>query len=151
MLKFTVHHSLHETLVFFVRTKRYFCGEISNKQVMDTKKNEVQARYERHTDVTAKMITMLGGANLRTMRGKMLLNAEESELVFQENTPRGARSVEVGRTMHSRIVRRPDGLYTLTFRFDAGMRYAAATLVSELRDACKAAEFDMKKQKGGKR
>lgn len=112
---------------------------------MDKEKKEVQARYERHRDVTAKMITMKGGANLRTMRGKCLLNCEEGELIFQENTPRGPRSVEVGRTYHSRLVRRPDGLYTLTFRFDAGMKYPSATLVSELRDACKAAQADLSK------
>ena len=105
--------------------------------------------YERYSDLTAKVITVMGKANLRTMRGKALLNAQEQEIIFQENTPRGKRSVEVSRTHHSRLVRRPDGDYTLTFRFSAKMKYPMATLVSEMRNAVESALNDFNKEKGG--
>lgn len=106
--------------------------------------------YERYTDLTAKIITVRGNANLRTMRGKALLDAHWQEIIFQENTPRGKRSVEVSRTQHSRLVRRPDGDYTLTFRFGAKMKYPMATLVSEMRNAVESALTDANKEGGEK-
>lgn len=107
------------------------------------KQKQPSLDYERYTDLTAKVITALGRANLRTMRGKALLNAQEQEIIFQENTPRGKRSVEVSRTQHSRLVRRPNGDYTLTFRFGAKMKYPMATLVSEMRNAVESALKDV--------
>ncbi len=55
--------------------------------------------------------------NLQVLHGKVILNEEESHLLFMQNTPRGPRSQEVMRTAHSRLVQTPQGGYTLTFRF----------------------------------
>lgn len=120
--------------------------KFQNTRDMD-KQKQPRLDYERYSDLTAKVITVLGKANLRTMRGKALLNAQEQEIIFQENTPRGKRSVEVSRTQHSRLVRRPDGDYTLTFRFGAKMKYPMATLVSEMRNAVASVLNDVNKGK----
>lgn len=84
--------------------------------------------------------------NMVLLRGKALLNEDESRLTFIQNTPRGARSVEVGRSGHSRIVRRPDGLYTLTFRFDVKEKFLKESLLAEIREVVKLAEADKKVQ-----
>lgn len=83
--------------------------------------------------------------NMRVMRGKALLDAAAEDFKFVENTPRGPRSVEVGRTLHSRFVRRPDGLYTITFRVDAGMKYLSEALCAEVRELCKTICEDRKR------
>ena len=85
--------------------------------------------------------------NMTLLRGKALLNEEEKRLMFVQNTPRGARSTEVGRSAHSRIVRRPDGLYTLTFRFSANEKFLKESLLSEIREVVKLAKEDSEKQK----
>lgn len=85
----------------------------------------------------------------RILRGKALYNDQESEMTFVENAPRGPRSVEVGRTAHSRFVRRPDGLYTITFRVDAGMPYLRQVLVAEVNELAKLLLDDRKGVKHG--
>ena len=71
-------------------------------------------QYNRkHLDVSRHT---LSEPNMRVMRGKALLDDEASDFKFVENEPRGPRSVEVGRTAHSRFVRRPDkyrGIYVV--------------------------------------
>lgn len=84
--------------------------------------------------------------NMRVMSGKALLDDEANDFKFVENAPRGARSVEVGRTPHSRFVRRPDGLYTVTFRCDASSRYLREELTAEVADIVKAITEDRKLQ-----
>ena len=84
--------------------------------------------------------------DMTILRGKALLNECDKRLTFIQNKPRGKRSVEIGRSDHSRIVRRPDGLYTLTFRFDAKERYLKELLLSEIRNVVKMAVADLKKQ-----
>lgn len=66
------------------------------------------------------------------MRGKALLNENETEFTFVEERPRGPRSKEVHRTMHGRCVRRPDGMYTITFRVDGSERWLREFLVTEV-------------------
>ncbi len=80
--------------------------------------------------------------NMTLLRGKAVLNEECKNFTFLQNPPRGPRSVEVCRTAHSRMVRRPDGDYTLTIRFDASEKYVREALLSELRDVVKAAGKD---------
>lgn len=89
--------------------------------------------------------------NMRVMRGKALLDAAALDFKFVENEPRGARSVEVGRTPHSRFVRRPDGLYTVTFRIDPGMRWLGESMVAEMRDIVKVLAADHRRQQREKR
>ena len=89
--------------------------------------------------------------NMRVMRGKALLDDEASDFKFVENEPRGPRSVEVGRTLHSRFVRRPDGMYTITFRCDASTKYLRETLTAEVAEIVKMITADKKVQSNGKR
>lgn len=88
--------------------------------------------YKKESNADLRLFTLEEDASGRVLRGKALYNGEEKEMTFVENAPRGPRSVEVGRTVHSRCVRRPDGLYTVTFGVDAGMRYLRANLVAEV-------------------
>lgn len=98
--------------------------------------------YTKETCADLKLFTLEERPGGRVLRGKALYNDQDSELTFVENAPRGKRSVEIGRTMHGRFVRRPDGLYTLTFRVDADMRYLRAVLVAEAGEAAAAVAFD---------
>ena len=84
--------------------------------------------------------------NMRVMRGKALLDDEANDLKFVENEPRGPRSVEVGRTMHSRFVRRPDGNYTVTIRCDGRNKYLREELTSEIISIVNIIKEDLKKQ-----
>lgn len=84
--------------------------------------------------------------NMRVMSGKALLDDEANDFKFVENAPRGARSVEVGRTAHSRFVRRPDGLYTVTIRCDASSKYLREELTAEVARIVKAITDDKKYQ-----
>lgn len=118
--------------------------QIKKNRDMENNTKKKGSQYERYSDLTAKLLTMRGRADARTMCGKMLLISQESELIFQENAPRGPRSREVFRTLHTRCVRRPDGDYTLTFRFKAGMPYMRATLIAELRESLEKVELNYK-------
>lgn len=74
--------------------------------------------------------------NLQVLHGKVLLNEEESRLLFMQNSPRGPRSQEVMRTAHSRLVRTPQGNYTLTFRFSRLESIFASKLIEEMVKVC---------------
>lgn len=84
--------------------------------------------------------------NMRVMRGKALLDDDANDLKFVENGPRGPRSVEVGRTMHSRFVRRPDGNYTVTIRCDGRNKYLREELIAEIASIVNIIKEDLKKQ-----
>ena len=106
-------------------------------------------QYNRkHLDVS--MHTLLE-PNMRVMRGKALLDDEASDFKFVENEPRGPRSVEVGRTVHSRFVRRPDGMYTITFRCDAATKYLRETLTAEVAEIVKLITADKKAWEYGRK
>ena len=72
-------------------------------------------RYTRLQKMDLDLYTREVQIENRTLTGKALLNKEKGEFIFAQNAPRGARSIEIGRTRHSRFVRRPDGDYTVTF------------------------------------
>ena len=71
--------------------------------------------------------------HLQPMNGRMLVNTVERCSLFVPNKPRGPRSTEVMRTPHSRMVRRPNGKYTLTFRFTSEEFCIAEQLLLEMR------------------
>lgn len=91
--------------------------------------------YTKLTNMTVGMESQ-EERNLQVLHGKALLNEAENRLVFVQNTPRGPRSRELMRTAHSRLVRRPDGDYTLTFRFSPMEHNLQTTLVSEMIKIC---------------
>ena len=88
-------------------------------------------------NLDVSILTQRGAPHMRVMNGKALLDEESKDMKFVENAPRGERSVEVGRTAHSRYVRRPDGMYTITLRLDGscfqqrvdGIRYIQANFM----------------------
>lgn len=105
--------------------------------------------YSKKESADLKLFTIGGCASGRILRGKALYNDCENEMTFVENTPRGVRSVEVGRTVHGRCVRRPDGLYTFTLRIDADMKYLRANLVAEAGEVATLIERDRKGVRNG--
>ena len=62
----------------------YFCSRKpkTTKSMDEEKKTDVN--YQRYGDITAKVITNKGDANLRPMTGRMLINSFENELNFRE-------------------------------------------------------------------
>lgn len=104
--------------------------------------------FSKLQDMTVSMQTQ-PESNMKLLRGRALLCEEDKRFTFIQNKPRGARSVEVGRSVHARVVRRPDGFYTLTFRFAANEKFLKATLISEIRNIIDMASKDYDNQKGG--
>lgn len=74
--------------------------------------------------------------NQRTLHGRITINKEEHHALFVQDKPRGQRSIEVMRTAHSRLVQRPDGNYTLTFRFSMLEENWNVKLVDEMKELC---------------
>ncbi len=101
----------------------------------------IEKKYKRFSDYSLEMMSQ-DDPNMTVLRGKGLLNQQENRFIFVQNPPRGPRSVEVGRTAHSRTVRRPDGFYTVTFRFDSGEKQILAALLAEVRAVVKNAQAD---------
>lgn len=73
----------------------------------------------------------------KILRGRVLIDPSDSRCTVVQNTPRGARSREIGRTMHARIVERPDGDFTITFRIPRNEKFKRETLIVESRTLAK--------------
>lgn len=101
--------------------------------------------YSKMTDMSVEMKSQ-ERRDMVTLHGKALLNEEENRFIFLQNPPRGARSVEVARTAHARMVRTPRGTYTLTFRFDGRERWLRESLIAEINDV-----FRNTIEKGGRK
>lgn len=78
--------------------------------------------------------------------GKLLLWKASKELTFVQNAPRGARSVEIHRTAHARLVRLTNGNYSVRLRFAASERQVGYQLIAEIREINKMAQEDETKQ-----
>lgn len=68
----------------------------------------------------------------KVLNGKLFVNKGKHQVAFNQNRPRGPRSIEMMRTMHSRLVRRPDGDFTLTFHFSKEEYAVGPQLLEEL-------------------
>ena len=131
-----------EKVIFF----DYFCPRIQNKHNMEEKKNKPFHTECREAQVDVYSVEEQV-AN-RLLRGRALLDVDSKKFVFAQNEPRGARSTEVGRTMHSRLVRRPDSRYTLTFScMDGGEKQLREQLIAEVRDVMKMINADLERKK----
>ena len=117
---------------------------------MATNKNTRTPIYRRVKDICVDMYTSDAAVEKRLLHGKVFLNSDKGEILFAQNAPRGPRSVEIGRTLHSRYVRRPDGDYTVTFRCRAGEKDLVKTLSAEIREIAKRIESDYEWQKNEK-
>lgn len=86
-----------------------------------------------HT-LTDMMVTLLSQENYdqQVLNGKLFVNKQKHQVSFNQNRPRGPRSTEVMRTPHARLVRRPDGDFTLTFHFSSEEYAVGAQMMEEL-------------------
>lgn len=94
------------------------------KEIVTTRYNEMSVVTQTHGEID----------KLRMFRGRAVVDTTYNSTIIIENAPRGPRSSEVWRTLHGRVVRRPDGLYTLTVRFSAAEKYIQPALVAEVRE-----------------
>ena len=103
--------------------------------VMEDTKNEQAFRphYKNMPNMSVDMYTVDADPENKLLRGRALLNPHKKEFAFVQNTPRGPRSGEGGRTLHSRYVCRPDGDYTVTVRFGAEEKNIREQLLAETR------------------
>ena len=69
---------------------------------MATNKNTRTPIYRRVKDICVDMYTSDAAVEKRLLHGKVFLNSDKGEILFAQNAPRGPRSVEIGRTLHSR-------------------------------------------------
>lgn len=81
------------------------------------------------------------------LAGRQFIDADDGRCTFVQNAPRGPRSVEIGRTPHCRIVRRPDGGYTTTLRVTQYIKYLKETLLAEIRDVADCINRDLEELK----
>jgi len=68
----------------------------------------------------------------KVLNGKLFVNTQKRQASFTQNRPRGPRSIEMMRTPHARLVRRPDGDFTLTFHFSKEEYAVGPQLLEEL-------------------
>lgn len=104
-------------------------------------KAETEFQYFKYSDMSVEMQTQEDN-DMKILKGRALMNSREKRVTFVQNAPRGARSIEVARGEHSRMVRRPDGNYTLTFRFNAEEKLLRAAMLAEVRNMVNFAAAD---------
>ena len=98
--------------------------------------------YKRFSDINLDMYVHGEERENKLLRGRGILNPQKAEFTFLENKPNEVRSSEVERTLHARCIRRPNGGYTLTFRFHPAERALREQLLSELRTVYDAVKKD---------
>ncbi len=103
---------------------------------METKKvnNKKNPNYKRIKDLCVDLYYRDPSIEMRLVRGRVFINSRMGEMMFIQNGPRGPRSVEIGRTLHSRSVRRPDGKYTVTFRCGGDEKNLKKMLTAEVNE-----------------
>lgn len=84
---------------------------------------------------------------LKIRRGKAFVNVVDKELTFIQDQPRGERSTEVGRSLHGRMRKKPNGRYGLNFTFAIDEKFIKENLLVELRNLIKAETESLKRQK----
>lgn len=133
----------------------YFCHRIQNHRNMEKEKKHTTSY--KVNDVRVSMYTHEEDVEKRLLRGRVLLDSDERTLLFAQNDPRGPRSKEIFRGDHSRLVRRPDGNYTMSFcAVDIGEVNLREAMIAEVRKGVDAMKRDkenlkklMKKQEEG--
>ena len=83
------------------------------------------------TDMTVNLQSQ-NNYDQHVLNGKLFVNKQKHQVSFNQNRPRGPRSTEVMRTPHARLVRRPDGDFTLTFHFSKEEYAGGPQLLEEL-------------------
>lgn len=112
----------------------------------EVKEEPIIPKYKRMTDFCIDLYTQSDAIMNRVLSGKALVNPEKGEMMFAQNAPRGKRSIEISRTEHGRLVRRPDGRYTLTFgSMLASEKQLREQLLAEVRYVYKVIEHDVER------
>lgn len=101
---------------------------------------------EKFTDFEVNLYKRQENIDKQIVGGKLLLWSDHKEVTFVQNAPRGARSVEIGRTAHARLVRLTNGHYSVRLRFSADERQVNYQLIAEIREINKMAAADREKQ-----
>ena len=126
------------------RKKCDLCSRIQNNSTMET---EQKITLHKVQGIDVKMYTRYPEVEKRLLNGKVLLDSEDNSLLFSQNPRRGPLSKEVTRGAHSRLVRRPDGNYTLSFRgVDIRETNLKEAMLAEVRHACDEMKKDRARQ-----
>lgn len=124
-----------------------FAAVIQNHRNMEEKKTPIHSHQAE--SIRVSMYTREEEVEKRLLRGRVLLDTDEKTLLFAQNEPRGPRSKEIFRGDHSRLVRRPDGNYTMSFcAVDIGEINLREAMIAEVRkgvDAMKRDKENLKK------
>lgn len=113
---------------------------------METQISDGLMMPEKLTDFEVNLYKRQEDIDKRIVGGKLLLWTKKKEVTFIQNAPRGARSVEIGRTAHARLVRLINGHYSVRLRFSADERQVNYQLIAEMREINKMAAEDRQKQ-----
>lgn len=113
---------------------------------METQISDGLTMPEKLTDFEVKLYKRQENIDKQIVGGKLLLWSDQKEVTFVQNAPRGARSVEIGRTAHARLVRLTNGHYSVRLRFSADERQVNYQLIAEMREINKMAAEDKQKQ-----
>lgn len=113
---------------------------------METQISDGLTMPEKLTDFEVNLYKRQENIDKQIVGGKLLLWSDHKEMTFVQNAPRGARSVEIGRTAHARLVRLTNGHYSVRLRFSADERQVNYQLIAEIREINKMAAADREKQ-----
>lgn len=113
---------------------------------METQISDGLTMPEKLTDFEVNLYKRQENIDKQIVGGKLLLWSDNKEMIFVQNAPRGARSVEIGRTAHARLVRLTNGHYSVRLRFSADERQVNYQLIAEIREINKMAAADREKQ-----
>ena len=116
------------------------------RKKMGTQFSDGLTMPEKFTDFEVNLYKRQENIDKQIVGGKLLLWSDHKEVTFVQNAPRGARSVEIGRTAHARLVRLTNGHYSVRLRFSADERQVNYQLIAEIREINKMAAADREKQ-----
>lgn len=113
---------------------------------METQISDGLTMPEKLKDYEVNLYKRQESIDRQVVGGKLLLWADSKEMTFVQNAPRGARSVEIGRTAHARLVRLVNGHYSVRLKFSADERQVGYQLIAEMREINKLSQTDRQKQ-----
>lgn len=114
-------------------------GEIGKKvvvlhRIFELKLMVMEIKKQKFEGVCVDVFSTLDDVDKRLIRGRAIVDNEDSRVTIVQNEQRGPRSKEIFRTLHARVVRRPDGGYTATFRCEPREKWRTEMLINEARE-----------------
>lgn len=114
----------------------------------------MEEKFNKHKaeSVQLTMYTRDVAFTKRLLGGRAIFDEDDNTFLFAQNLPRTHWSKEIMRTDHARVVRRVDGLYTVSFsKMDASESLLGMKLLAEVREITRTIEADKKKQEQAKK